>query len=88
MLLKNPDAYRGKIAILGGIIVNSANTEEGTYIEVVQKPLDYQDRIKDTDLSSGRFLILYEGHLNAATYSKERGVTVAGEVIGKKVRPL
>lgn len=88
MLLRNPDLYRGKIVIIGGIIVNSTNTQEGTYIEVVQKPLDYRGRIKDTDVSYGRFLILYEGYLDAAIYSRERGITVAGEVVGKRIRPL
>ncbi len=88
MLLRDPDAYMGKIVILGGVIVHSTNTKEGTYIEVVQKPLDYKGRIKDTDISSGRFLILYEGYLDAAIYSKEKGITVAGEVLGKIVRPL
>jgi outer membrane lipoprotein len=87
-LLKKPDAYRGKIVILGGVIVNSTNTEEGTYIEVVQKPLDYRGRPEDTDISHGRFIILYEGYLDTAIYSEGREVTVAGEILGKTIQPL
>lgn len=87
-VLKDPDAYKGKLVILGGIIASSINTEEGTYIEMVQKPLDYRGRPEDTDISHGRFLILYEGYLDIAIYSRGREVTVAGEVIGKRIRPL
>lgn len=87
-LMKDPDAYTGRIVIIGGIIVSSINAEEGTYIEVVQKPLDYTGRPDDTDISYGRFIILHEGYLDTAIYSRGREITVAGEVIGKMVRPL
>lgn len=87
-VMKEPDAYKGRFIILGGIIASSVNTEEGAYIEVVQKPLDYRGMPEDTDISHGRFIILYEGYLDTAIYSQGREVTVAGEVIGKKIRPL
>ena len=64
------------------------NTDEGTYIEVVQKELSGTGKPKFTDISDGRFLILYDGYLDTAIYSKGRLVTVAGEVMGSKVRPL
>lgn len=87
-LMKTPDAYKGRIVILGGVIASSINTKEGTYIEVVQKPLDYRGRPGDTDISYGRFIILYEGYLDTAIYSQGREITVAGEVMGKMVRLL
>ncbi|MDI6890948.1 MAG: Slp family lipoprotein [Thermodesulfovibrionales bacterium] len=87
-LFKDPDAYKGRVVILGGVIVSSTNTEEGTYIEVLQKPLDYRGRPEDTDISYGRFIIFFEGYLDTAVYSQGREMTVAGEVIGKKVCPL
>jgi outer membrane lipoprotein len=88
LLLKDPDAYKGRFVILGGVIVSSINTKEGTYIEVVEKPLDYRGRPEYTDLSRGRFLILHQGYLDTAIFSKGREVTVAGVVMGKRVRPL
>jgi len=87
-VMKDPDAYKGRTVILGGVIASSINMKEGTYIEVVQKPLDYRGRPDDTDISHGRFIILYEGYLDTAIYSQRREVTVAGEVMGKMVRPL
>jgi len=87
-LFKNPAAYQGRIFILGGTIVNSSNSPEGTYIEVVEKPLDYRGRPEHTDISRGRFIVLYEGYLDPAIFSPGRDVTVAGEVLGSKVRKL
>jgi outer membrane lipoprotein len=88
ILFKDPDAHKGSIVILGGIIISSRSTEEGTYIEVLQNPLDSRDRPKDTDVSDGRFIIFSESYLDPAIYSKGRAVTVAGEVLGKMIRPL
>lgn len=87
-LLKNPNEYVGSIVILGGVIASSINTEEGTYIEVVQKPLDSRGRPQDRDVSYGRFIIYYEGYLDTAIYTTGREITVVGEVLGKKTRQL
>lgn len=87
-LFRDPEAYKGRIFILGGTIVNSANSPGKTYVEVVEKPLDYRGRPEYTDISRGRFLVLYEGYLDPAIFSGGRDVTVAGEVLGKEVRAL
>jgi outer membrane lipoprotein len=87
-LFSAPDAYIGKTVVLGGIIASSSNTPEGAYIEVVEQPLDYRGRPKSSDLTRGRFLILHDGYLETALYSQGKHVTVAGEVLGKKTRPL
>jgi outer membrane lipoprotein len=88
MLFRDPDAYWGKTVLLGGVIIGAKNTDAGTYIEVVQKPLDYRGKPKDTDISFGRFLVLHTGYLDPAIYSPGRKLTVAGEVSGKRVQPL
>jgi outer membrane lipoprotein len=87
-LFKDPDEFKGRIVILGGVIVSSTNTQEGAYIEVLQKPLDYRGRPEDTDVSYGRFIIFSEGYLETAVYSQGREITVAGEIMGKELRPL
>ena len=58
------------------------------HIEVVEQTLDYLGRPEDTDRSLGRFLILHDGYIDTAIYARSRKVTVAGEVIGEKNRPL
>lgn len=87
-LFKDPEAHKGSFVILGGIIVSVRNTNEGTYLEVLERPLDSYERPQDTDKSRGRFIVLNDGYLDSAVYAKGRGVTVAGEVTGKTVRPL
>ncbi len=88
ILFINPEAYIDQTVIIGGVIVSSRNTDEGTYLEVLQKPLDYRGRPKYTDISHGRFIVFYDGFLDSAVYSMGKEITVAGEVLGKTVRPL
>jgi outer membrane lipoprotein len=87
-LFRNPGAYRGMIFILGGNIISSRNSPEGTYFEVLEKPLDYRGRPRYTDISRGRFLVLHEGYLDPAIFSPGREITVAGEVLGTRVQAL
>ncbi|MBI5665873.1 MAG: Slp family lipoprotein [Nitrospirae bacterium] len=87
-LFEHPDDYKGEIVVLGGAIAGSRNTNEGTYIEIVEKELDYQGRPMYTDKTHGRFIVLHDGFLDAAIYSTGRYITVAGEVIGKRTQPL
>jgi outer membrane lipoprotein len=88
VVLKNPDAYKGKTVLWSGVIISSVNLTEGTILEVLQKPADMQRKPKDVDESEGRFLALYPGYLDVAIYNGGRKVTVAGEVQGKRIQPL
>jgi outer membrane lipoprotein len=87
-VLKNPEAYKGKVVLWGGIIIGARNRKEGTLIEVLHKPTNGQGRPKEVDRSEGRFLALYDGYLDGAIYTQGREVTVAGEIKGKRVLPL
>lgn len=87
-VFQNPDAYLGKLVILGGMIASTRNAREGTYMEIVEKELDYRGMPKATDRSQGRFIVLHDGYLDRAIFSTGRYVTVAGVVMGRQVRPL
>jgi len=69
-IIKNPDAYKGKIVLLSGVILGSKNTKEGTLIEILQKTANMEGRPKDVDESDGRFLALYDGYLPARHRSR------------------
>ena len=90
MVLKNPDACKGKTVLWGGVIISSVNLKEGTMImiEVLQKPADAQGKPGDADKSEGRFLALKTGYLDAAIYNGGRKITIVGEIQGKKGQPL
>jgi outer membrane lipoprotein len=87
-LQQSPDALKGRVVLLGGQIIATTVKTEETWIEVLEKPLDYQQRPLDTDQSSGRFLVRFQSFLDPAIYASGRKLTVAGQVEGKVVRPL
>jgi outer membrane lipoprotein len=88
MLFKDPGLYRGKTVMLGGVVISSKNTSEGSYLEVLERPLDSLERPRDVDVSSGRFLVFSEKYLETAIFTQGREVTVGGEVMGSERRPL
>jgi outer membrane lipoprotein len=87
-LIKEPEQYRGRIILTGGQILGTTAREGETWVEVLQKPLDWQQKPKDTDESFGRFLIRFESFADPAIYAVGKKITVLGEVLGKKVQPL
>ena len=85
---KDPDLYKGKVVIWGGVIIETLNRKDETVIKVVQTNLDLQKRPENADKSSGRFMIRYKGFLDPYIYGKGREITVAGVVIGKEEQAI
>ena len=84
-LKRDPDAHKGKVVALGGVVLRAKNLKDGTLIEVLQLPLDrYDQPDSPTEASEGRFMVLDPDHHDPAVL-KNRRITVVGEVIGKKV---
>ncbi len=76
-----PDDYKGKMFILGGIIVNTRVTEQGALIEALYVPVDSYGYLKEGARLQGRFLAAYPGTkelLDPVIYKKGREVTLAG----------
>ena len=88
VLLQDPDRHKGKVVLLGGEIVTTTVKEGETWVEVLQKPLDSDQKPEDTDVSYGRFLVHFRDFRDPAIYAGERKITVLGQVQGKKVMPL
>lgn len=87
-ILNDPDIYKGKFVVLGGRIITTTAKNEETWIEVLQQPLDRQYRPEISDVSYGRFLIIFKGVVDPAIYAPGRRITIAGEVTGKIVMPI
>ncbi len=87
-LYKAPQAYQGKIVLLGGVIVKTVNRKDGTLLEVYQTEIDSMGRPIKLDISGGRFLAHYKGLLESEIYHKGRKVTIAGIVQGEQVMRL
>jgi outer membrane lipoprotein len=87
-LLQDPDQYRDRTVMYGGEIIQTRAGANETWVEVLQKPLDGQNRPQDGDVSYGRFFILFSGFQDPAIYAPGRKITVIGEVQGKKVEKI
>lgn len=86
---QEPDAFKGKMAIWGGEIVETLNQRDGaTQIEVFQRPLGWRGEPRRTAPSEGRFLIVTGRYLDPYLYRAGRKITVGGEILGGKIKPL
>ncbi len=84
LLRENPNEYKGRLFILGGIIVHSKFTAAGTQIEAMHIPVDGSGYFQETGPSEGRFLAIAPrdgAMLDPAVYHSWRRVTLAGEFI-------
>ncbi len=82
-LLENPDAYVGKVVVLGGQVLQAKRLADTTRIEVLQLPLGDSERpVSQRTSSQGRFLAFEKTFLDPATLSDQPQVTIVGEVTG------
>ena len=87
-VIQNPDAYKGKIVIWGGEVVETLNQKDGTsLIIVLQRPLDWTEE-PEFRRSQGRFIVLAQGYVDPYVFRRGRRITVAGEIEGRKVMRL
>lgn len=87
-VFQNPDAYKSKTVIWGGEIVETINQkDETTLIIVLQRPLDWTQE-PEFRRSEGRFIILVQGYVDPYVFRRGRRITVAGEILGRKVMRL
>ncbi|MCF6148373.1 MAG: hypothetical protein E3K37_06910 [Candidatus Kuenenia sp.] len=87
-VINDPESYNGQMIILSGIVIEGKNTDEGTLLQVLQRPTGFRGQPKDVDETEGRFLALVSRYLDVYVYAKGREVTIAGEVQGKRILPL
>ncbi len=86
-LQKDPEAYRGKVVLLGGILTHVTPVPEGTLLEVEQHDLDSREMPDRTVPSGGRFLAATSEFLDV-TCRPGVMVSLTGEVTGKKIQRL
>jgi outer membrane lipoprotein len=87
-ILANPEDYQGETVIWGGKVIDTVNEQGMTLIKVLQIPLDYLEMPEDEETSQGRFMAEVQRYIDPEVYRKGRMITLAGEVIGKKVERL
>jgi len=83
-LRQYPDEYKGRLFLLGGVIVETRLMEKGAQVEALFVPVDSYGYLRDEEHRGGRFLALYpraKGILDPLIYKKGREITLAGEFI-------
>jgi len=83
-----PEPYLGAFAVWGGTIGAVRNSPEGTYIEIIESPLDGKGRPASMEKTRGRFLALIPRFAEPELYVEGKEITVAGTVRGMEKRPL
>ena len=88
-VLASPEAYKGRLILLGGEILKAKRLKEGTQVELLQLPLN-EDQEPTTDLtrSEGRVLVLHQEFLDPATLTPGMLVTFVGEVSGAIIEKM
>ena len=81
-VLQNPDAYKGKIVLWGGKVIQVLPQDGTTFIEVLQMPLGWRKKPEEAHSSEGKFLILVKELLDFSQFDRGRKITVAGEIQG------
>jgi outer membrane lipoprotein len=84
-LEQKPDSYTGRLFVLGGIIVSTRLTQEGSVIEAVYVPVDSSGYLLEMPKTTIRFKALYprsRGYLDPAIYRANRTITLAGTFTG------
>ncbi len=83
---KDITTHKGKLFILGGVIVKTTITREGSLIEAVYVPVDSRGYLKSLSSTNGRFLAIHKSKeiLDPIIFQEKREVTIAGELIGTR----
>ena len=81
-VLQNPDAYKGRIVLWGGKVIQVLPQDGTTFIEVLQMPLGWRRKPEEAYASEGKFLILVRKFLDFSQINRGKKITVAGEIQG------
>lgn len=89
MVQANPQAYKGKVVIWGGEVLETTVQKDGsTVVEVLQRPTGWQGEPDRGEPSEGRFMVREQGYLDPYIFRRGRKITVAGVIEGDLVKPL
>lgn len=91
VLRTDPERYKGKLFILGGIIAGSKITDEGTILEAMYVPVDSDGYLKGSRSQEGRYLAIFPksaGYLDPMIYKRGRSISMAGDFVGTRTGKL
>jgi outer membrane lipoprotein len=87
-LQKTPDAYKGKVVMFGGRIIDTKTSSSLSELFVLQLALNTSGRPINPDQSEGRFIVQTKEFFDPAVYQKDMLLTVVGTLKGSKVESI
>ena len=82
-VIASPDSYRGRTFVVGGEVLTTKRLKDGTQLEVLQLPLDSDQRpVAQRTESQGRLLALDHQSTDPATLPDGTPVTMVAEITG------
>ncbi len=79
---QHPETYNGQSLRWGGTILSTENKQDASWITIVAFPLSDSGRPLESDHSPGRFIAVVDQFLEPLVYSKDREITVRGQLAG------
>jgi outer membrane lipoprotein len=86
MLTENPEAYQGKLVMLGGTIIAVKQEKESTQYLVLEYKLDKWNRPDRSVPSSGIFIATTSKAIDPVAYKPGTLITTFGKVIGSRTQ--
>ena len=80
--------WRNQLFILGGTIVSTRYTEEGSLVEAIYVSVNSVGYLQPPSLLTRRFLAIYpieKGVLDPVIYRKDKGITIAGIFLENRI---
>jgi outer membrane lipoprotein len=87
-LRRDPVAHAGQRVIVAGEILATRPRPGQTEIELLARPLGFDDAPERTDASDGRVLVSTGQFLDPAVFAEGRRITVLGRVTGAEERTI
>lgn len=85
MVQSDPELYKDRRVLWGGVIVSTKNLTDSSRIEVLARELAFMDQpLRNSPVSQGRFLIMAPGYRDPLLFKPDTQITVAGTIKGVK----
>ena len=77
----NADAYLSQKVRWGGVILNTENKHNASWLTIIAFPLSDTGKPRDASQSPGRFIAIVDEFLEPMVYSPDRKITVTGTLL-------
>lgn len=80
----SPDTYLSQKIRWGGVILNTENKENTSWLTILAYPLNDNGKPQISEQSTGRFIAIVDKFLDPVIYKNDRKITVTGQLLKSK----